>query len=183
MLRGEGDDDDDDDPVEGEGDVDGRGVSKVRQQPKGWRDRLRRRDGEGSGCEVKMWTFEAADPEARRGRVAWDVESRFVGGQHRGKGDGEEEEEEPELTFPEGMDSEGKRRQELARQERIKAKDAVGVEVRVRRGNGTDYVQDGVMEDEWERGLERLFEQFSWKEIQDQGLLVPAIEDDPCAHM
>ena len=157
----------------------GEGDGKV-EQPMGWGERLRERDdgGGGGGCEVEMWTFDAEDEEARRGRVRIDPGRAYVRSELRA-----EEEGEPELTFPEGTDFDVMRIAQFERSERIKAREAVGVEVRVRRGKGRDFVQDGVMENAYEQKLGEIFKLLSWKEIQEQDLFVRGAEEDPCAHL
>lgn len=59
------------------------------------------------------------------------------------------------------------------------------IEVRVRRGKGVEYAQDGMFDDEGTFIL-KLYENFAklgWKEIKARGLFITGAEYDPCGHL
>ena len=56
------------------------------------------------------------------------------------------------------------------------------IEIRIKRGQGVDYVQKGEVNDEWGQNLLDMFKDLTWKEILEKDLYVDA-EDDPTAHL
>lgn len=59
------------------------------------------------------------------------------------------------------------------------------IEVRVRRGKGAEYTQDGTVAHESApcRKLRDMLEKLGWKEIKARGLFIPGAEEDPTAHL
>ena len=56
------------------------------------------------------------------------------------------------------------------------------IDVRVKRGEGADYVQSGRSMSEYDIGLHDLFRRLTWEEIKEQGLNVQVRDEDPAAH-
>ena len=56
------------------------------------------------------------------------------------------------------------------------------IEVRVRRGKGVEYAQDGITAHEgtFSHKLHEMFLKLGWKEIKAQNLYIPSAEHDPC---
>ena len=138
-------------------------------QPAGWKASLLERDGGAdSGCSLEMGVTNVGDLEAEKGYVPWDVNNVYDGYRNQRRGQDENNERrqrgEPNVSSREWLD-----------------RFTVGIEVRVQRGHGCDYVQDGVMETEWDKKLGKIFEKLSWKELQEQEYYVQGAEDDPCA--
>ncbi|KAL9577760.1 MAG: hypothetical protein Q9203_007340, partial [Teloschistes exilis] len=55
------------------------------------------------------------------------------------------------------------------------------IKVRIKRGNGADYVQKGEQSNRMARRLLDLFQELTWKEIKEKGLYLDG-EDDPTGH-
>ena len=56
------------------------------------------------------------------------------------------------------------------------------IEIRIKRGQGVDYVQKGEVVDRWGQRLLDMFKDLTWKEILERDLYVDA-EYDPTAHL
>ena len=133
-------------------------------QPEAWDRKIKERDGEESGAGVEMWS--------RKGEEG--VWVKVEGGYHA------------ELEDQAGQDYvDGNR-------EPVSWDDGEGVGrvrpsimVKVTRGKGSEYVQDGrsVVESESGRKLREMVEKLGWKEIKARELFIPGAEDDPCAHL
>ncbi len=91
--------------------------------------------------------------------------------------------EKVEREYKPGLEEEGDDGSEV--EDEARDDESPSIEVRVRRGNGAEYVQDQrpVTEYEFSRKLHEMFEKLGWKEIKARGLFIPGAEDDPCAHL
>ncbi|KAF6220512.1 hypothetical protein HO133_002945 [Letharia lupina] len=138
------------------------------KQPGAWDRMIKERDGEESGARVEMWS-------RREGGVWRKVEGDY----------------NAEVEDPAGQDCfEGNGEPVLSIERQGDDESDVGpvrpsIEVRVRRGKGAEYVQDGRSMDEhkYSRKLREMFEKLGWKEIKAQGLFIPGAEDDPTSHL
>lgn len=137
-------------------------------QPGTWDRRIKERDGEDSGAYVEMWSCkEEGVWEKVEGN--YDAELGNKAGQDHLAGKGE-----PLLSYVANEDDESDA-------ERVRP----SIQVRVRRGRGNEYVQDGrtVHDDKSSRELREMFEKLGWKEIKAREMFIPGAEEDPCAHL
>ena len=120
------------------------------KQPETWQRWITERDGEGRGACVEMYTFDVGEGEEG---VMKKVEGQY--------GASMERPETVEVADDDDDDDGG----DTAK---------VGIEVRVRRGRGADYVQDGKLKGpkDYNRPLLEIFRSLSWKEVQEKNLFV-----------
>ncbi len=129
------------------------------EQPGTWDRMIKERDGEGSGARVEMWWCK----DEKRG--VWEK----VAGQYSAEVD--EEMDDEAVQEDDGKDSLGRVRPSIM--------------VKVTRGKGADYVQDGRASDEREPGrkLREMLDTIGWKEMKARELFIPGAEDDPTGHL
>ncbi len=136
-----------------------------------------------NGTSTQITTGRSAQPEA------WDTMIKERDGKESGaraemwtsKREGVWEKVEGQ--YKPGLEEEGDDESEV--EDEVRDDGSPSIEVRVRRGNGAEYVQDegSVNEYEFSGKLREMFEKLGWKEIKARGLFIPGAEDNPCAHL
>lgn len=137
-------------------------------QPGAWDRMIKKRDGEESGARVEMWLCkEKGVWEKVEGNYNGEVENEPAKDNLAG-------DERSVLSI--GVQEGDKSDREMVRP---------SIKVRVRRGEGAEYVQDGssVDENESTQKLREMFMKLGWKEIKARELFIPGVEEDPCAHL
>ena len=131
------------------------------KQPAAWDRMIKDRDGPESAANVEIWCCKTND--------AWEkVEGDYVANETK-QDDSDESTEAISSMWVRGGDR-------LARP---------SIEVRVRRGKGVEYAQDGVTarEGTFSHKLHEMFLRLGWKEIKARDLFIPGAEHDPCGHL
>ncbi|KAL9074844.1 MAG: hypothetical protein Q9161_001982 [Pseudevernia consocians] len=133
-------------------------------QPGAWDRMIKERDGEESGAGVEMWARKEEQGVWIKVQGEYHAEVEDKVGQDHVDGDGQ-------LVSWDDGEGVGRVRPYIM--------------VKVTRGKGAEYVQDGrsVVEYESSRKLRETFEKLGWKEIKARNLFIPGAEDDPCAHL
>ena len=131
------------------------------KQPAAWDRTIKERDGPESAAKVEMWCSKTDD-------VWGKVEGNYNAKETKQE-NSDESTEVISSMWARGEDS-------LARP---------SIEVRVKRGKGAKYAQDGVTarEGTFSHKLHEMFLKLGWKEIKARGLFIPGAEDNPCAHL
>ena len=150
-------------------------------QPRVWDRMIKERDGEDSGARVEMWSCaEEGVWEKVEGDYNADLEDEAEGDNTEDDTDQDDPEDDSEQESPdenEGpMLSMGREGDDESRP---------SIKVRVRRGEGAEYVQDrrSIGEDKPSRKLREMFEKLGWKEIKARKLFIPGAEKRPCSHL
>ena len=136
----------------------GSGRSK---QPTAWDGIIKERDGPESAAKVEMWCSKTDS--------VWEKVQGDYNANETQLNDSDEDTEAVSSMWVPDEDR-------LARP---------SIEVRVRRGIGVEYAQDGVtaLEDTFSHKLHQMFSKLGWKEIKARDLFIPGAEHDPCGHL
>ena len=159
-------------------------------QPRVWNRIIKERDGEGSGARVEMWSCgEEGVWEKVEGDYNAEVEDETEQDdlENEAEGDNTEDDTEQDDTEDDSdQDSPDENEGPLLSMGREGDDESrPSVEVRVTRGKGAEYVQDGssIGESNSSRKLRDMFEKLGWKEIKARGLFIPGAENRPCSHL
>lgn len=129
-------------------------------QPSTWDKLIKERDGTASGARVEMFrhTKDGRVPlksEFERSKKPSGVESRVVV-------------PNTEFPTPSGVEDRGRRE---------------AIEIRIKRGEGADYVQTGQKCGREEGWLHELFRLVTWADIKKQGMIVEVRNEDIAVHL
>lgn len=141
---------------------------KVAAQPSTWDKMVKDRDGVNSGAGVEMFTFA----KGQRAKMVGD--HPFYHLRHDGRVVVADDNRDGDDAIPWDNKLHGGEEHSENVDRWLEVIEG-GVELRVRRGNDADYVQDGKSLDE----MYAISAQLSWKEIKEQGLFVLRVENDP----
>lgn len=131
------------------------------KQPAAWDRMIKERDGPESAAKVEMWCCKTDD--------VWE---KVEGDYNANETKQNDSDEDTETVSSMSVRGEGR----PARP---------SIEVRVRRGKGTEYAQDGITarEGTFSHKLHEMFLKLGWKEIKARDLFIPGAERDPCGHL
>ncbi|CAD6581401.1 MAG: hypothetical protein ASARMPRED_000602 [Alectoria sarmentosa] len=159
-------------------------------QPRVWDRVIKERDGEDSGARVEMWSCgEEGVWEKVEGDYNAEVEDETEQDELEDEAQGDSTEDETDQDDTEDdsePDSPDEYEGPLLSMGREGDDDSrPSIEVRVRRGEGAQYVQDrrSIDESDSSRKLREMFEKLGWKEIKARGLFIPRAENRPCSHL